>query len=140
MTPQDRIEMVQQLSDQWKVFPNLSDLAAYEPISQTIHLYGVSNGEFNAAVEQKGYAAKKKVLPLLHHELTHWTDHITTLWGIEYLIKLFNAINARRNETETDLWRVVEFERMTKRHHHAEYYTIIYPKGYEPHDGIPWRW
>ena len=30
--------------------------------------------------------------------------------------------------------------KMAKRHHYAEYYTLVYPKGFEPYDGRPWQW
>jgi hypothetical protein len=138
--PASRVEKVKLLTDLWKAFPNLTTLGSYEHFSQTIHLASVTPEEFRAAFGARDFAARRKVVPLLYHELTHWVDHVTTLWGMEYLVAQFNAINARRNETETELWRAVELMKMTKRHHYADYYTLVYEKGFEPHDGHPWRW
>ena len=125
-SPSSRQDKVRQLAHQWRAFPNLSTLGSYDPFSQTVHLNSVSPDEFHAAFKGGDIGARRRVVPLLFHELTHWVDHITTLWGIEYLVNQFNAINARKNETETELWRAVELTRITKRHHYAEYYTHIY--------------
>jgi hypothetical protein len=138
--PASRGEKVKLLTDHWKAFPNLTTLASYEHFSQTVHLSSVTPEEFRTAFGQRDFMARRKVVPLLYHELTHWVDHITTLWGMEYLVAQFNAINVRRNETEAELWRAVELTKMNKRHHYTDYYTLVYEKGYEPHDGQPWRW
>lgn len=135
-----RAEKVRLLTNQWRAFPNLTTLACYEYFSQTIHLSSVTHDEFQAAVGQRDLTTRKKVIPLFRHELTHWVDHITTLWGIEFLVTLFNAINVRRRETESELWRVVELARTSKRQHLADYYTHVYESGYKSHDGRPWMW
>ena len=135
-----RSEKVGQLTDKWKAFPNLTTFGAYEYFSQTIHLPKVTLDEFSSAFAAQDYASRKKVLPLFRHEQTHWLDHITTLWGNEFLINQFNAVNARLINKEENLWSVVELMRLARRLYYADYYSVIYASAAKPHDGRPWKW
>ncbi|MCD9564320.1 hypothetical protein [Tenacibaculum maritimum] len=43
---------------------------------------------------------------LFYHELTHYIDHCSTLWGQKNITLLFNAINAFANQDIDDFWRI----------------------------------
>jgi len=139
-TPGNREDKIKHMVNQWKAFPNIGVLASYEPFSQIIHLNSITPIEFERAFKDRVYESRRKVVPLYFHELTHWVDHVTTLWGFEFLIKQFDAINARLGENVNEMWRIVEWNKTVRRNYYGDYYSITYAAGLEPSDGQPWAW
>lgn len=99
------------------VFPNNKTIAKYVYLSQTIHLEKYDRQKFDLSI-----SAHKKVLM---HELTHYLDHITTLWGANNIVKIFNALNARLIEDGQQLYHIVRLANEQKRLTLKSYYKTI---------------
>jgi hypothetical protein len=99
------------------LFPNNSTVAKYVFISQTIHLDAYDKEKFDISNQQD-----KKVLI---HECTHYFDHFSTLWGINNIAKIFNALNARLNDMEQHLFHVVLLAEEIKKMTTKTYYKTI---------------
>jgi hypothetical protein len=84
----------------WNHFPNTVE-GRYNQLSQTIDLEVVSSSDFVEAVRSNDAAKQRRVLPLLWHELRHWIDHTSTVWGQEDLVAAYDAIAARSSNDET---------------------------------------
>ena len=66
-----------------------------------------------------------KFLPFLVHEYAHWLDHCSTIWGRRLLIHLYEAMNARQNNIETELKRIPMVRSALHGATQVRYYTII---------------
>src|SRR4051794_18578803 len=88
-------EIARELRSRWDPFPNVELMGSYSQFSQVIDLNSVAVSEVEAAYAGGDLTAKLKVLPLLTHEFQHLIDHISTVWGRENLVSLFNAYNIR---------------------------------------------
>jgi hypothetical protein len=66
----------------------------------------------------------KKVFGVILHELTHWLDHTSTLWGQKFLLKVFNAYTAKEYEIIDELWRLQEVQLELNRINFSNYYTV----------------
>ena len=131
-------------NDNWKVFPNIKDLAYYSFFTQSVHLTSVEQGDINELIEfviaRKGeidyrqYELLRKTLAVLHHEYTHWVDNISTIWGTDLLLRVFEAFKLRSDEIdETDgiglsaeYYKIKELRDLSKRITYSDYYTTRY--------------
>lgn len=111
----------------WRLFPAATTVAFYDSFSQYIQLSDISSNELLTALRQlKGQPAQAlRPLSLLFHELRHWVDHISTLWGQHRLVAAFNAMNARRRNIPQEFWRIQDFMRLVDRDTFGEYYQTI---------------
>lgn len=128
------------MKDYANVFPNnpVTDLGSYTYTSQTIALNKVSPTLFELAVAKRDPSARFRVLPVLAHEVTHWLDHTSTLWGQGQLVQMFNAINARARDDEFHFYEILDFERAANRIRFPEYYSSLGKGALEEWDGVPW--
>jgi len=79
--------------------PNYSAAGSYCFFSQCIELNNVEERDFLAAIDlsksvDENYEALLKFAPLLNHEVKHWYDAHSTLWGL----KLLRNIYLRKND------------------------------------------
>ncbi len=109
-----------------KFFPNLITAASYDPFFLYVSLDSVSSAEYEAldfsTINDENY----KLVSLIWHELTHWIDHVGTLWGQKNLVSLFNAMNAWANKDETEFWRMKIYDNLSNADDFAEYYSEVY--------------
>ena len=120
-----RLELISELKEKHLLFPNYTTHGSYEYFSQTISLPRTNQEQLERATSRSDLADTLKVMPLLMHETTHFADHLTTLWGVDFLATQFDAIHARLGENESEYWRIVNLHRAERRHHFAEYHTHI---------------
>lgn len=81
-----------------KSMPNYSTAGSYCFLSQCIqfeslelkHLLDSIHIDFDSL---DGYMAVKKVAPLLNHEVKHWYDAHSTLWGMKLLTEIYSCLN-----------------------------------------------
>jgi hypothetical protein len=81
-----------------KSMPNYSTAGSYCFLSQCIqfesleskHLMDYIHLDFDSV---DGYEAAKKVAPLLNHEVKHWYDAHSTLWGMKLLTEIYSCRN-----------------------------------------------
>jgi hypothetical protein len=107
----------------WNHFPNTVE-GRYNQLSQTIDIEIVSSSEFTDAVRSSDLSKKRRVLPLLWHEIRHWIDHTSTVWGQQDLAAAYAAISARSGTDETKFRKVVDYQRRASRDRFDEYYSV----------------
>lgn len=82
------------------------------------------------------YNSLMKVLPLMFHELNHWVDHSTTLWGIKLTLQTLQAREAiKKKETHGSV--LYEFHRLISKFKYPDYYNSSFP---QTDASYPWRY
>ncbi len=107
-------------------FGATSAKAAYNLVDQTIRLFDTTSTRWAACADDA--IARLDVYPTLGHEVRHWLDHVTTLWGQKNLVILFNAMNARALNDPAGFWRVIDAIRALRVDDLDTYYTVIYDR------------
>ncbi len=69
---------------------------------------------------------------VLYHEMRHHIDHLSTLWGQEKIVHLYDAVNARLARTENDFPKIVRYKIEEKQFHYDDYFT-------EQYNRVPFR-
>jgi hypothetical protein len=108
-------------------FPNLGTLGFYRPRSQSVHLNCGDRASIEAWLHQKNLYAGATFFTTLMHEFTHWLDHVATLCGQEYLLLIFNAFHALREQdagSEKNYWRAMSLHDWERRQNRDSYYTL----------------
>lgn len=124
-------------SQRWNHFPN-STIARYDQLTQTITLNEITYADFVSASTSDDPLEERRVLPLLWHEIRHWIDHVTTVWGQSDLISGFAALEARAVGTEQDYWKIVQYYDQAIRDRFTTYYSTI--NKLHPPDGTERKW
>jgi len=127
------------LLESWSSFPNTSAAAAYFQLTQHIELYSIDKEALDAALETDDVKAKLQAMPTLLHEVRHWLDHVSTLWGQQDLVTTYNAMHSRMANVETEFWRIIEYRRATRRDRFESYFTTINDRISPPGD-TRWKW
>lgn len=135
------VQAIQDISSNWRSFPNTTLAGKYEFLTQTVsadsvemkHVLELEKNPLNPELLRKTYS-------VFIHELTHWLDHTSTLWGQSNLITIFNAIHAFENQSESDLWRVPKLFSEIGKIHFADYYHLQGPAASLPWDRKPWQY
>jgi len=123
-----RAKKIQEISNNWKGFPNLREEGRYEFLTQTIFVNSVEQRHLQALkTNPKDPILIRKIWKVFIHEITHWLDHTSTLWGQNNLVTIYNAFNAFENEKEDDLWRIIKLFSESSRNHFADYYEVNGP-------------
>ncbi len=107
----------------WNHFPNTIE-GRYNQLSQTIDLEAVSYSDFVEAARLNDVTKKRRVFPLLWHELRHWIDHTSTVWGQEDLVAAYEAIAARSSNDETKFHKIVDYLRRASRDRFDDFYSV----------------
>ncbi len=125
------------------IFANLETIGSYDDLSQIVCLDYLEMQTFNQLFKSINHFrnedlnSQKNVLQANHnsivkfystctHELTHWLDHTSTLWGQKQLIFIYNAINAWTNQNEQEFHRIVSANSERARARLSTYYTEKY--------------
>lgn len=112
------------MRDRWNHFPN-STVAKYEQLSQVVVLNTVDWESYDRAVRSEDILALRRIAPVLWHELRHWVDHCSTVWGQRDLVGAFEALSARAVGSEYDYWKIVEYVRRASKDRFDTYFTTI---------------
>jgi hypothetical protein len=136
-----KIQMIEKILNNWRGFPNTSVAGHYEFLSQTVcansleirHILDLINNPADIQI-------KRKVFSIFIHEITHWLDHTSTLWGQNFLIDIFNAFNAKENEDIEELWRIQKLFSDLSRINFADYYTVNGSAATKPWNKQPWQY
>lgn len=95
--------------------------------------------QFQEARVSKNYSVLSKISPLLAHELTHFVDSTSTVWGMNHLKKMNEAYcsNYSKGGTEHEFYKAKSFLEHVRSLRLPSYYTFI--------DGAqrptrPWRY
>lgn len=132
-----------------KSMPNYSTAGSYCFISQCIqfdsleikNLMDTINLNFDS---DDGYEAVKKVAPLLNHEVKHWYDAHSTLWGMKLLTEIYSCRNDLSMAEKSGIGTPLEHfdKQMNLRDSvefikYPEYYTTRTPKS---NTNRPWSY
>lgn len=118
-------------------FPNLEQEAEYNQLFQIIQFNYISEPEFSKIQSEGIDETNYLTAGTIRHELTHYWDHIGTLWGQKNLILLFNALNAYATGNIEEYWRIKTLHQQCRRDVFSPYYTEVYKE----HQGTfnqPW--
>lgn len=134
-------EMIEKIMKNWRGFPNVNTVGKYDFLSQTVCANSLETTHLSHLINNpKDIQIKRKVLGIFIHEITHWLDHTSTLWGQNFLIDIFNAFNAKYNENIDDLWRIQKLFSDISRIYFADYYTANGSAANKTWNQKPWRY
>lgn len=88
------------------IFPNTTIAAYYDQTHQLINISKYNFSDFKSVKLSNITEENADKISLFEHELTHWIDHTSTLWGQKNIVLLFNAINAYANQDIDEFWRI----------------------------------
>lgn len=132
------------------IFPNLEQIGSYDDFSQTVLIDYLDKESFFQIFQEfqdqpeNNLEAKYESITQFYstciHELTHWLDHTSTLWGQRQLVLIYNAINAWTNQNENDFWRIILANSERRRARLATYYTEEYKVEQQESIITPWQY
>lgn len=123
-----------------KLFPNTSTVAYYNPFGQHIVLNSIEENQYLNAIKDPFNLDNHSILKTVSHELRHWKDHHSTLWGIRSLIDIYNAINARLLNDPKNFHYITKYIKNAKKSDLTEYYhTVLEPFDVKA-NGLFWKW
>lgn len=124
-------------------FPNTVTMAFFSPQSQMITLDQYSRTDLPKALLANDHNKTAEILATMSHELTHWADVVGTVWGRDYMKRVYRAFRllptAYKPPLEVDFPWFVDLYDETRRLTFPRYYqTLEEPK--EPHGAArPWQ-
>jgi len=139
------------------IFANLEAIGSYDDFSQMVVLDYLDEESFLQLLErfqsntkgertaqkaalQANYESTTRFYSTCVHELTHWLDHTSTLWGQRQLVLIYNAINAWTNQNEQEFYRIAIANSERHRARLAIYYTEKYKVDQQKTDTTPWQY
>lgn len=132
-------DIVKALNASRSFYPNTDAIAYFRPNSLTIHFEQLVRKDYVPMQNGQITVASATNIQIFSHEITHWSDQVSTVWGQEYLLKLFDAYEAARINHEDSLYRLVELFDEERRILFPLYYRLVNPNS-NPHDAhTPWR-
>ncbi len=131
--------MLAEMTGRWKPFPSTNTLGSYDYFGQTIDLRSVDRNELGAAFGKKEFPAQLKVIPLLVHEVQHFSDHTSTVWGRDLLVRLFEVYAIRTSGSLAGYEQIPRMMRELRTIDFTSYYTEYADLALEPYDGNPWQ-
>src|SRR5690348_5067917 len=122
----------------WQIFPSQT-IAYYSPFGNYIQLNKVTEARRNAMMADPENPAYVDDFAVQFHEMQHWLDHHSTLWGLRNNLNIYKAFNAKCNMVEGEFYRIHDTMREFKRNSFIDYYTEIHNK-INGSKKEPWRW
>jgi hypothetical protein len=123
-----------------KLFPNTSTVAYYSPFGQHIVLNSIEKDEYENAIDDFFNPSNLKTIKTISHELRHWRDHHATLWGVNNLVDIYNAINARLVNKPENFHYVASYIKNAKKSDLTEYYHTSQGEYSVKKGGLLWQW
>ncbi|MCK9490746.1 MAG: hypothetical protein M0Q24_01540 [Sulfurimonas sp.] len=95
------------------IYKSSSNIAEYDHLSYRIELHKYGSHFKNdieetlklnstSEISKKEFDAMMNIHSILWHEYTHFLDHSTTLWGLEYNIRTLNLYSAIREKNDEE--------------------------------------
>lgn len=122
-----------------KLFPNTSTVAYYNSFGQYIVYNDIKKVDYESAIQDVSNPKNLKILQTISHELRHWRDHHTTLWGVKDLVDIFNAVNARISDNPENFHLISRYFKNSKQSDLTEYYHTINSNYKVKKNGLPWK-
>lgn len=123
-----------------KLFPNTSTVAYYSPFGQHIVLNSIEEKQYEKVIKDFYNPKNLSAIKTISHELRHWRDHHTTLWGVNNLVDIYNAINARLINRPENFHYISSFIINAKKSDLTEYYHTMLNSYDVKKNGLLWKW
>jgi len=153
---QEAIETLKRQATNSGIFANLETIGSYHDFSQIAFVDYLDESRFSALLNnfqsqlmqgqaaqtalQQNYESITRFYATCVHELTHWLDHTSTLWGQRQLVFIYNAINAWTNQDEQEFYRIAIANSERHRARLALYYTEEYQVNQQESINKPWEY
>lgn len=111
----------------WFTSLSSEDLTRWDEVKRVI---------LHSKLDYDAYQRMMKVLPLAHHEYTHFIDGTSSIWGLQHLQKMERAYWSAHTFDETTFRFAKEFHDHTRRIRLPEYYT----QQFAAENVYPWGW
>lgn len=132
---------IRRLSRGTRIFSRTDIAGFYDMMSQTITILSHDAPAVEAQQRAPEYPVNaREFLTTAIHELTHWLDHTTTLWGQDLLVETHNAISAFMRHEEDNFWRVAALDNRVRREALSDFYTVFDQAGAPAGDARDWMW
>lgn len=134
----------QKLKNNFKSYKRLLEsdtLGSFDFFTYTVCLDSIDTktyNDFQKALNLKDHGTLLKFIPLTAHELTHFIDSTSTLWGMKHLLKMSEAYcsNNTKGGQEAEFHKAKNFLEHTRSLRFPNYYTVV-SKDVEP--TRPWQ-
>ncbi|HEV7414798.1 MAG TPA: hypothetical protein VGN98_01470 [Tianweitania sediminis] len=120
-------------------FPNAGPVAHFSPESQMITLDAYAGEDLPKAMLANDHDRAREITATMAHELTHWADMVGTIWGRDYLDRIYGLHDLMPGATEADFWRFVDFHDTRRRLTFPEYYQTVSEPAPTHDFKKPWR-
>lgn len=108
----------------WKIFPSVETVAFYHPLGNFIYLNKMTEKQFVEVIKNPDKYPEH--YGTIIHEMQHWTDHISTIWGQKKLLKIFKAFQSSFIGKETEMYKMKVLFNNFKEDRLATYYSENY--------------
>lgn len=116
---------ISEVSKTQNIFPNLVTLGSYDPYSQVVCLNYYDRDKLKA-LDRNNILRYRDFWKLAIHELNHFFDHTSTLWGQSNLVLVHNAISAFLAKQPERFWMINKLKRVSMRIFYPNYFSIKY--------------
>lgn len=116
---------IKNLSGYGRVFPNVGTLGRYSAGSQAVTVQLTDLSGYEAMRRDANPLGSWRFFSVCLHELTHWLDHVSTLWGQRNIVDYHNAFNAWSNQDPGEFWRLMHLQTEVRRGALEGYYTVV---------------
>ncbi|CCV03309.1 hypothetical protein MESS2_1030166 [Mesorhizobium metallidurans STM 2683] len=120
-------------------YPNATSIAEFRPNSLTIHFHYLNRESYAEVGSGKTNSADRPKVEVVAHELAHWSDQVSSLWGQRYLTGLFDAYHAMRAGREELFKDVVTLYDEQRRILFPRYYRVVADAPRLHSHKMPWR-
>lgn len=110
-------------------------LGEYSPLIRVVRINKFKSSDFKSSIADTKNAVENKdltpILPLanvLCHEITHFIDHIATVWGLNSNITILEAIKAIGSRAESEYFKIAKLYSQYQREALNTFYTERFPQ------------
>ena len=107
------------------IFPQINNEAEYDYFSFIISLSNIKRKHLNQISSTEIDIDNVHHFNIISHECTHYLDHIATYKGQQLIIASLESIELIKHPVETEMWKIIKFNKMHKEIFHDSYYKII---------------
>lgn len=124
-------------------FPNTKSLAYFVPRSQLIFLNEIRADDIESDFKAGRLSEIRQSLSTVYHEITHWADTVGTIWGNEYLKRVYHAYDVmpKINVPGSEVYfnRFMDLHDSDRRLSFSDYYRTVEDNGRKHTMTMPWK-
>lgn len=122
---------IEDLSILESMFPNINPWGSYDTLSMTPLVNKFTAEETLKEINDFKLETIYNTHRLILHEVNHWYQNNTTVWGQKYTLKWINCIHLRRRNVYREFYQIAEFAKYTRFLQLIDYYTYVLKKEYD---------